>query len=167
MIFLLFFFFMAAFLFWNIRKISPNVYGSLIAGILLIATLGSFLLREQAWACAGQAFFMVWASQAILLYLLWNIFLLLKKGFAVLRHSQPQSNGKAVLLGSRIILGASLCIAAAMLVFGSQNNLHYKIQELHLHNQKKTYPIIFQKRSIMQGFQVRLRMNLQTIRQME
>lgn len=143
MIFLLFFFFMAAFLFWNIRKISPNVYGSLIAGILLIATLGSFLLREQAWACAGQAFFMVWACQAILLYLLWNVFLLLKKGFAVLRHSQPQSNGKAVLLGSRIILGASLCIAAAMLVFGSQNNLHYKIQELHLHNQKKTFTALF------------------------
>lgn len=131
-----------ALLFWNIRQIIPGKCGSLIAGVLLAMTFLCFLFRENFFACVGQTFLFVWLCQALLLYLLFDFFLLGK--FLLFRIQKKKTeNAKIKIWGSRILFGLSLLIAAIFLGIGIPHNSDYKIRELTIPTNGENFSAIY------------------------
>lgn len=131
-----------ALLFWNIRQIISGKCGSLIAGVLLAMTFLCFLFRENFFACVGQTFLFVWLCQALLLYLLFDFFLLGK--FLLFRIQKKKTeNAKIKIWGSRILFGLSLLIAAIFLGIGIPHNSDYKIRELTIPTNGENFSAIY------------------------
>ena len=111
----------------NVSSVAAGKKGKLIAlGVLLAIFLGMFF-RETLLGCVVVAFTSVWLCQALLVYIPWGIFRVVRR-IAMRRAMRAPT----VTLASRILLAATVTMTAALFAFGhtifsqSEMGLAYK-----------------------------------------
>ncbi len=121
---LLFIFGLFGLLFWNFRQVAPGVKGSLIAGALIVLTFSGFLLgRDSYFFSCVQMVTVVWIAQALWMFLLWDVF---RIGRRIIRRSRISN--KMATVGARIVLVASMLLAAIFVAYGIPHNADFKIR---------------------------------------
>lgn len=110
--------------FWNLRQVKSGVKGSLIAGGFIIATLGSFLLyRNSVIFSYLQTVMIIWICQALWIFLLWDIFRIVRRLKTKRRLLQPDAERQAGFL-----FGMSFALTVVFLTYGMQHNQNYELR---------------------------------------
>lgn len=110
--------------FWNLRQVKSGVKGSLIAGGFIIATLGSFLLyRNSVIFSYLQMLMIIWLCQALWMFLLWDVFRIVRRLKTKRRLLQPDAERQAGFL-----FGMSFALTVVFLTYGIQHNQNYELR---------------------------------------
>ncbi|MCQ2092249.1 MAG: metallophosphoesterase [Fibrobacter sp.] len=110
--------------FWNLRQVKSGVKGSLIAGGFIITTLGSFLLyRNSVIFSYLQTVMIIWICQALWIFLLWDIFRIVRRLKTKRRLLQPDAERQAGFL-----FGMSFALTVVFLTYGMQHNQNYELR---------------------------------------
>lgn len=136
-----------AYLFFCIRRTASKKRGSILALVLLSATLLSFIFRTSAIGFACQAVLVVWIAEALTLFLCYDIFRLqrfivnrpkIKKALHVkLEPGYPLK----IKRESRMVLIASFVLTAIFLAYGIPHNQNFAVQNGTVKlNEKNTEP---------------------------
>ena len=121
----------------NVSAVAPGKKGKLIALGLLLAIFAGMAARGTFVGSLVVAFTSVWLCQALLLYIPWGIFRLVRR--LVVRRAMPQ---RTVMLASRILLAVTVAMMAGLIVVGVPHNANYWVLE-----KKVTLPAQFQSGS--------------------
>ena len=110
---------------YTVKKITATGKIRLDNGVLLAMTFLCYLFRENFFACVGQTFLFVWLCQALLLYLLFDFFLLGK--FLLFRIQKKKTeNAPKIMIPSKarliIPLRSANTPARATIIRGTINN---------------------------------------------
>ncbi len=110
--------------FWNLRQVKSGVKGSLIAGGFIITTLGSFLLyRNSVIFSYLQMVMIIWICQALWIFLLWDVFRIVRRLKTKKRLLQPDAERQAGFL-----FGMSFALTVVFLTYGMQHNQNYELR---------------------------------------
>lgn len=110
--------------FWNIRQVKSGVKGSLIAGAFIIVTIGSFMLyRNSVVFSYLQTLMIIWLCQALWIFLLWDVFRIVRRLKTKKRLLQPDAERQAGFL-----FGISFALTVVFLTYGMQHNENYELR---------------------------------------
>lgn len=110
--------------FWNIRQVKSGVKGSLIAGAFIIVTIGSFMLyRNSVIFSYLQTLMIIWLCQALWIFLLWDVFRIVRRLKTKKRLLQPDAERQAGFL-----FGISFALTVVFLTYGMQHNENYELR---------------------------------------
>lgn len=110
--------------FWNLRQVKSGVKGSLIAGGFIITTLGSFLLyRNSVIFSYLQMVMIIWLCQALWIFLLWDVFRIVRRLKTKRRLLEPDAERQAGFL-----FGISFALTVVFLTYGMQHNENYELR---------------------------------------
>ena len=106
----------------NVSTIAAGKKGKLIAlGVLLSIFFGMFF-RDTLAGCAVVAFTSVWLCQALLVYIPWDIFRVVRR--VIVRKALP---AHTLMLASRILLAVTITMTLGLIAYGVPHNSHYII----------------------------------------
>lgn len=110
--------------FWNIRQVKSGVKGSLIAGAFIIVTIGSFMLyRNSVVFSYLQTLMIIWLCQALWMFLLWDVFRIVRRLKTKKRLLEPDAERQAGFL-----FGVSFALTVVFLTYGIQHNENYELR---------------------------------------
>lgn len=111
-----------AYLFLSIRRVAAGKAGSIVALVLLSATLLCFVFRTSTIGFAGQAVFVVWIAETLTLFIGYDL-------FRLFRHIWYRGKKKHKALESRIVLAISFLLTAIFLVYGVPHNQNFVLRK--------------------------------------
>lgn len=110
--------------FWNLRQVKTGVKGSLLAGGFIFVTVMSFLLYRQSIVFNYlQMVMIVWLCQALWMYLVWDVFRIVRRVKTKRRLLQPDAERQA-----GFVLGISFALTVVFLSYGVQHNHEYVLR---------------------------------------
>ena len=108
----------------NVSSVATGKKGKLIAlGILLSIFFGMFF-RDTLVGCAVVAFTSVWLCQALLVYIPWGIFRVVRR--VIVRKAM---RAHTLMFASRILLTATITMTVGLFAYGVPHNSHYVLRE--------------------------------------
>lgn len=125
MLFLILLVIFTLYLFFRFRSVFPGVRGTFFAAAILVVFFGGFYLREHFAGMLLEAIFTVWFCEAMLLFLAWDVFRLIRR----LAVRKPL-DAKIRLCGNRIVFGLGILLSAIFFAFGVPVNNRYRTKEL-------------------------------------
>lgn len=106
----------------NVSPVLPGKKGKLLAlGVLLAIFLG-MMFRDSLLGAAAVAFTSVWLCQALLMYIPWGLFRLVRR--MVMRRALKPATVTRVC---RILLSVTLGLTVAIIGYGVPHNANYKL----------------------------------------
>ena len=106
----------------NVSSVAAGKKGKLIAlGVLLSIFFGMYF-RDTLVGCAVVAFTSVWLCQALLVYIPWGIFRVVRR--IIVRRALPS---KTLIFVSRILLTTTITMTVGLFAYGVPHNSHYII----------------------------------------
>ena len=135
MVFLLLLVVFTLYLFFHFRSVLSGVRGTFFAAAILAVFFGGFYLRERFVGTLLEAIFTVWFCEAMLLFLVWAVFRLIRR--LVVRKPL---NAKICLCGNRIVFGLGILLSAVFFALGVPANNCYQVRELVVEIPKTSEP---------------------------
>ena len=108
----------------NVSPVLPGRKGKLLALGVLLAIFAGMAARGTFVGSLAVSFFSVWLCQALLLYIPWGIFRLVRR--AVLRRAMAS---RTVMLASRGLLVATVAMTLGLCAYGVPHNARYVLHE--------------------------------------
>jgi hypothetical protein len=113
-----------ALIYFNVSAVAPGRKGKLAALVVLVAIFAGMTLRGTFVGSLTVSFFAVWLCQALLLYIPWGLFRVVRR--IVLRRAMPV---RTVVLVSRWLLVATVVVTLSLIVYGVPHNAHYVLRD--------------------------------------
>ena len=113
-----------ALIYLNVSAVAAGKKGKLIALGVLVAIFVGMAFRDTLAGCAVVAFTSVWLCQALLVYIPWGIFRLVRR---IVRRA-PMDAGLLMRV-SRILLAATVSLTVGLILYGVPHNSEYKLIE--------------------------------------
>lgn len=135
MVFLLLLVVFTLYLFFHFRSVLSGVRGTFFAAAILAVFFGGFYLRERFVGTLLEAIFTVWFCEAMLLFLVWDVFRLIRR--LVVRKPL---NAKICLRGNQIVFGLGILLSAVFFALGVPANNCYQVRELVVEIPKTSEP---------------------------
>lgn len=135
MIFLSIFLLLALYLFFHFRTVIPGVRGTFFSAAIILVFVGGFFARDFFAGVLAEAFFTVWLCEAALVFVLWDLFRLVRR-LIVRKPLEPAW----LLRGHRIAFGVGLLMATLFFLIGVPMNLHYQIRNTTVSHPSVTEP---------------------------
>jgi len=108
----------------NVSTVAAGKKGKLIAlGVLLAIFFGMFF-RNSLAGFAVVAFTSVWLCQALLVYIPWGIFRVVRR--LIKRQAMP---ARTLTLASRTLLTVTVTLTVGLFIYGVPHNSHYVLRE--------------------------------------
>ncbi|MCF0223152.1 MAG: metallophosphoesterase [Fibrobacter sp.] len=119
---------LALFVIFNLRRIMPGYRGLFFSAFLVIVTIGSFLLsRTYYFVSIVQSALVIWISQILWLFLIFDLVLLISR---VIRRQRQSSN--FVMRSVRVLFVVSVLLTLVFVGYGIQHNRHYKVRSAEI-----------------------------------
>ncbi len=125
MVFLLLLVAFTLYLFFHFRSVLSGVRGTFFAASILVVFFFGFYLREHLAGTLLEAVFTVWFCEAALLFLVWDIFRLIRR--LIVRKAL---DARIRLYGNRVVFGLGILLSATFFAFGVPANNRYQVREL-------------------------------------
>ena len=106
----------------NVSAVAPGKKGRLIALSLLLAIFLGMMLRNSFVGSIVVAFTSVWLCQALLMYLPWGLFRVVRR--IVMRRPLMQQTVTRVC---RVLLAVTLVLTVGIIAFGIPHNADYRL----------------------------------------
>lgn len=113
-----------ALIYLNVSAVAAGKKGKLIALGVLVAIFVGMAFRDTLAGCAVVAFTSVWLCQALLVYIPWGIFRLVRR---IVKRA-PMDAGLLMRV-SRILLAATVSLTVGLILYGVPHNSEYKLIE--------------------------------------
>ena len=113
-----------ALIYINVSAVAPGKMGKLVALGVLVAIFAGMSFRDTLAGSAVVAFTSVWLCQALLVYIPWGIFRLVRR---IVRRA-PMEAGMLMRV-SRGLLAFTVALTAGLFLYGVPHNSEYKIIE--------------------------------------
>lgn len=113
-----------ALIYINVSAVAPGKKGKLIALGVLVAIFAGMSFRDMLAGSAVVAFTSVWLCQALLVYIPWGIFRLVRR---IVRRA-PMEAGMLMRV-SRGLLAFTVALTAGLFLYGVPHNSEYKLIE--------------------------------------
>lgn len=113
-----------ALIYINVSAVAPGKKGKLVALGVLVAIFAGMSFRDTLAGSAVVAFISVWLCQALLVYIPWGIFRLVRR---IVRRS-PMEAGMLMRV-SRGLLAFTVALTAGLFLYGVPHNSEYKLIE--------------------------------------
>lgn len=111
-----------ALIYLNVSAVAAGKKGKLIALGVLVAIFVGMAFRDTLAGCAVVAFTSVWLCQALLVYIPWGIFRLVRR---IVKRA-PMDAGLLMRV-SRILLAATVSLTVGLILYGVPHNSEYKL----------------------------------------
>ncbi|MBO7550975.1 MAG: metallophosphoesterase [Fibrobacter sp.] len=111
-------------IYFNVSAVAPGRKGKLAALGVLVAIFAGMSLRGTLAGSIVVSFFSVWLCQALLFYIPWGIFRLVRR--SVIRRPM---RANTVLVASRVLLAATVAVTLSLIAYGVPHNAHYMLRE--------------------------------------
>lgn len=109
---------------WNIRQVKSGVKGTLVAVAFIAATIVSFALyRNSVVFSYLQMLMIIWLCQALWIFLLWDVFRIVRRLKTKKRLLEPDAERQAGFL-----FGISFALTVVFLTYGVQHNENYELR---------------------------------------
>ena len=108
----------------NVSSVAAGKKGKLIALGVLLAIFAGMFFRDTLVGAAVVAFTSVWLCQALLVYIPWGIFRVVRR--IAMRRPLGQ---RTLMLVSRILLAATATMTIGLFAYGVPHNSHYVLRE--------------------------------------
>lgn len=106
----------------NLSPVIPGKRGKLIGLAVLLAIFLGMMFRDTLVGSAAVAFTSVWLCQALLLYIPWGLFRLMRR-IVTRRALLPQT----VTCVCRVLLAVTLSLTVGLIAFGVPHNAEYRL----------------------------------------
>ncbi|WP_298768467.1 metallophosphoesterase [uncultured Fibrobacter sp.] len=106
----------------NLSPVIPGKRGKLIGLAVLLAIFLGMMFRDTLVGSAAVAFTSVWLCQALLLYIPWGLFRLMRR-IVTRRALLPQT----VTRVCRVLLAVTLSLTVGLIAFGVPHNAEYRL----------------------------------------
>lgn len=113
-----------ALIYINVSAVAPGKKGKLVALGVLVAIFAGMSFRDTLAGSAVVAFTSVWLCQALLVYIPWGIFRLVRR---IVRRA-PMEAGMLMRV-SRGLLAFTVALTAGLFLYGVPHNSEYKLIE--------------------------------------
>lgn len=113
-----------ALIYINVSTVAPGKKGKLVALGVLVAIFAGMSFRDTLAGSAVVAFTSVWLCQALLVYIPWGIFRLVRR---IVRRA-PMEAGMLMRV-SRGLLAFTVALTAGLFLYGVPHNSEYKLIE--------------------------------------
>ena len=113
-----------ALIYLNVSAVAPGRKGKLVALGVLVAIFAGMSLRGTLAGSIVVSFFSVWLCQALLFYIPWGIFRLVRR--SVIRRPM---RANTVLVASRVLLAATVAVTLSLIAYGVPHNARYVLHE--------------------------------------
>ena len=113
-----------ALIYINVSAVAPGKMGKLVALGVLVAIFAGMSFRDTLAGSAVVAFTSVWLCQALLVYIPWGIFRLVRR---IVRRA-PMEAGMLMRV-SRGLLAFTVALTAGLFLYGVPHNSEYKLIE--------------------------------------
>ena len=113
-----------ALIYINVSTVAPGKKGKLVALGVLVAIFAGMSFRDTLVGSAVVAFTSVWLCQALLVYIPWGIFRLVRR---IVRRA-PMEAGMLMRV-SRGLLAFTVALTAGLFLYGVPHNSEYKLIE--------------------------------------
>ena len=111
-----------ALIYHNVSAVAAGKRGKLIALGVLVAIFGGMAFRDTFAGSVVVAFTSVWLCQALLVYIPWGIFRLVRR---IVKRA-PMEMGLLMRV-SRILLAATVSLTVGLILYGVPHNSEYKL----------------------------------------
>ena len=108
----------------NVSPVAPGKKGKLIALAVLLAIFVGMTARGTFIGSCVVAFTSVWLCQALLLYIPWGLFRVVRR--VVTRRALQ---ARTVMLASRILLAVTVAMTVGLIAVGVPHNFRYVLRE--------------------------------------
>lgn len=109
----------------NVSSVAPGKKGKLAALAVLLSIFLGMVFRETLVGSAVVAFTSVWLCQALLLYIPWGVFRLVRR--IVVRRALGQ---RTVVRVCRFLLVLTVAMTVVLILVGVSHNANYKLVEM-------------------------------------
>ena len=106
----------------NVSPVAAGKKGKLIALAILLAIFTGMFFRSTLIGCAVVAFTSVWLCQALLFFIPWDLFQVVRR--IVCRRAMNQ---RTLMLASRILLSATIALTLSLFAYGVPHNSSYRL----------------------------------------
>ena len=113
-----------ALIYINVSAVAPGKKGKLVALGVLVAIFAGMSFRDTLAGSAVVAFTSVWLCQALLVYIPWGIFRLVRR---IVKRA-PMETGMLMRV-SRGLLAFTVALTAGLFLYGVPHNSEYKLIE--------------------------------------
>jgi len=111
-----------ALIYINVSAVAPGKKGKLVALGVLVAIFAGMSFRDTLAGSAVVAFTSVWLCQALLVYIPWGIFRLVRR---IVRRAPMEA--RLLMRVSRILLAATVSLTLGLILYGVPHNSEYKL----------------------------------------